>query len=98
MYVDVGFDVATQGMLQVPAAALVFRSSGPQVAVVDKDKHISFHKITIARDNGNTVELGSGVEVGDTIALNVSNQITEGQAVEISDSKEGTANASASKK
>jgi RND family efflux transporter MFP subunit len=98
MYVDVAFDVATQGMLQVPAAALVFRSSGPQVAVVDKDKHITFRKITIARDNGNTVELGSGVAVGDTIALNVSNQITEGQTVEISDSKEGTANASASKK
>jgi len=86
MYVDVAFDIANQGMLQVPAAALVFRSSGPQVAVVDKNNHITFHKITIARDNGNTVEVGSGIEVGDRIALNVSNQITDGETVEISES------------
>lgn len=85
MYVDVAFDIANQGLLQVPAAALVFRSSGPQVPVVDKNNHIAFHKITIARDNGNTVEVGSGIEVGDIIALNVSNQIVDGETVEISD-------------
>ena len=65
MYVDVSFDIPTQGLPQVPAAALVFRSAGPEVAVVDRNKQVTFHKVTIAQDNGNSVELGSGVKPGD---------------------------------
>jgi len=98
MYVDVKFGIPTKGLLQVPAAALVFRSGGPQVAVVDKEGRVTFHKVSIARDNGNTVELGSGVEAGDSIALNISSQIAEGQIVKINESTESTANASASGK
>jgi RND family efflux transporter MFP subunit len=98
MYVDVGFEIPTRGLPQVPAAALVFRSSGPQVAVVDQNKHVRFHSVTIARDNGNTVEIGSGIKAGDVLALNITSQISEGDKVEISQSKEGAANATAPKK
>jgi len=98
MYVDVGFEIPTRGLPQVPAAALVFRSSGPQVAVVDQDKRVRFHGVTIARDNGNTVEIGSGIKAGDVLALNITSQISEGDKVEISQSKEGAANATAPKK
>jgi RND family efflux transporter MFP subunit len=98
MYVDVGFEIPTRGLPQVPAAALVFRSSGPQVAVVDQNKRVRFHGVTIARDNGNTVEIGSGIKAGDVLALNITSQISEGDEVEISQSKEGAANATAPKK
>lgn len=98
MYVDVGFEIPTRGLPQVPAAALVFRSSGPQVAVVDENKRVRFHSVTIARDNGNTVEIGSGIKAGDVLALNITSQISEGDKVEISQSKEGAANATAPKK
>lgn len=98
MYVDVGFEIPTRGLPQVPAAALVFRSSGPQVALVDQNKHVRFHSVTIARDNGNTVEIGSGIKAGDVLALNITSQISEGDKVEISQANEGAANATAPKK
>ena len=64
-----------------PAAALVFRSSGPEVAVIDNSGRISFRKVAITRDDGNTVELGSGVSPGERVALNVSSQIRDGDKV-----------------
>ncbi len=83
MYVKVGFGLQAKGLVQVPAAALIFRASGPQVARVDKNNHITFRSVTIARDDGNAVELGSGVEPGDDLALNVSSQITDGELVQV---------------
>ena len=58
MYVDVSFEIPNIGLLQVPAAALVFRSGGPQIAVIDKDSKVDFRNVSIARDNGNSVEIG----------------------------------------
>ncbi len=83
LYVDVNFKIASKGLVQIPAAALVFKSEGPQVALVDKDKHVTFHKVTIARDDGSTIEIGSGISAGDTVALNISSQIADGEKVEI---------------
>jgi hypothetical protein len=83
MYVKVGFGLQAKGMVQVPAAALLFRSSGPQVAVVDKNNRVSFRNVTIARDDGNTVELGSGVEPGDELVLNVSSQVGDSELVQV---------------
>jgi RND family efflux transporter MFP subunit len=98
MYVDVSFEIPTGGLPQVPAAALVFRSGGPEVALVDQAHQVKFQKVTIARDNGNSVEIASGIKTGDVLALNISSQIAEGDKVEISQSKESPANASAIKK
>lgn len=83
MYVKVGFGLQPKGLVQVPAAAMIFRSAGPQVARVDKDGRIHFRSVTIARDDGNAVELGSGVEPGDELALNVSSQIGDGELVQV---------------
>ena len=47
--------------MEIPAAALDFRAGGPQVARVDGNGRVSFQHVTIARDDGNVVELGSGV-------------------------------------
>jgi RND family efflux transporter MFP subunit len=81
MYVKVGFDLPPRGLVQVPAAALMFRASGPQVAVVDPSGRISFRSVTIGRDDGSMVELSSGVSPGDRVALNVSSQIADGELV-----------------
>jgi RND family efflux transporter MFP subunit len=81
MYVDVAFQLQTSDMVQVPAAALVFRASGPEVVVIDNAGHVSFRKVAIARDDGNMVELGSGVAPGEKVALNISNQIRDGDKV-----------------
>jgi membrane fusion protein, multidrug efflux system len=81
MYVKVGFGLPPRGLVQVPAAALIFRASGPQVARVDSAGKISFRNVTIGRDDGRVVELSSGVAPGDRLALNVSSQVTDGELV-----------------
>jgi RND family efflux transporter MFP subunit len=93
MYVDISFQIPETGLVQVPAAALVFRPSGPVVAVIDKDNKVSFHKVAIARDNGNVIEIASGISSGDKIALNISNQITSGETVAVHETKEAAVNA-----
>ena len=82
MYVKVGFGLPPRGLVQVPAAALLFRASGPEVARVDKDGHVSFRPVTIGRDDGSVVELSSGVAAGERLALNLSSQIGEGELVQ----------------
>lgn len=93
MYVDVGFLVPTEGLTQIPAAALVFRSGGPQVAVVGKDNRIAFHAVKIARDSGSIIEISSGLAVGDKVALNISSLITDGETVIVRELTEGASNA-----
>ncbi|HEU5048463.1 MAG TPA: efflux RND transporter periplasmic adaptor subunit [Rickettsiales bacterium] len=97
MYVDVAFDVPQQGMVEVPASALVFRAHGPEVAVIGKDGKVAFRSVAIARDNGSTLEIASGIAPGDQVALNISNQVMEGEAVKVSEYHEGVQDADKAK-
>jgi hypothetical protein len=81
MYVDVTFQLKQRGMLQVPASAVLFKPQGLQVAVVDATGKVDFRPITVARDDGDTVELATGVQSGDRVALNISSGIGQGQQV-----------------
>jgi RND family efflux transporter MFP subunit len=83
MYVNVAFRLPPRGLVEVPAAALIFRASGTQVAHVDATGKIQFDNVVIARDNGSLVELASGVRPGDKLVLNISSQIASGQTVSI---------------
>jgi membrane fusion protein, multidrug efflux system len=85
MYVNVAFQLPARGTVEVPAAALIFRSSGTQVAQVDDKGTISFEAVSIARDNGSLVELSSGVKPGDRLVLNISSQIAAGQMVAVNE-------------
>jgi RND family efflux transporter MFP subunit len=80
-YVNVAFKLKPMGLVEVPAAALMFRPQGTQVARVDADGKVDFETVTIVRDNGSLVELGSGVKPGDRLVLNISSQIAPGQKV-----------------
>ena len=83
MYVEVAFQLANEGAVEVPAAALVFRSRSPEVAIVGADGSVHFVPVTIRRDYGNVVDLGSGVSVGAKVVLNISNQIVDGEQVKV---------------
>jgi RND family efflux transporter MFP subunit len=89
MYVNAAFRLQAKGLVEVPAAALVFRASGPQVAKVDSGGKIQFESVAIARDNGSRIELSSGIQPGDRLVLNISSQIASGQKVAAKDA--GTA-------
>jgi RND family efflux transporter MFP subunit len=83
MYVNIAFRLPPRGLVEVPAAALIFRASGTQVAQVDASGKIRFDDVVIARDNGSLVELASGVQSGDKLVLNISSQIAAGQTVAV---------------
>jgi RND family efflux transporter MFP subunit len=83
LYVKVAFSLPPRGLVQVPAAALLFRSSGPEVARIGADHRVTFTPVTIARDDGSVVELGSGVAPGDQLALNLSGQVNSGDPVRV---------------
>ena len=85
MYVKVAFKLPARGSVEVPAAALIFRANGTQVARVDANGKVQFKDVEIARDNGSLVELGSGVQAGDRLVLNISSQIAAGQTVAAQD-------------
>jgi RND family efflux transporter MFP subunit len=83
LYVQVTFDLETKGLIQVPAAALLFRSKGPQVAVIDGNDVVHFRPITIARDDGDVLEIASGLLPGDRVALNIGDAVTDGEKVAV---------------
>jgi RND family efflux transporter MFP subunit len=83
MYVQVTFELNQRGLMEVPAAAILFRPDGLQVAVVDDANKIDFRNITVAKDNGDTVEVASGVKQGDRVAVNINSDIALGQEVTV---------------
>ena len=81
LYVEASFQLAQKPFLQVPASALMFRSGGPQVAVVTRAGRIKFHDVTIAIDQGDVVDVEADLTQGQKIALNLSNQINDDDLV-----------------
>ena len=73
-------------MVQLPAAALIFRSKGPQVAVIGSNDIVHFRPITIARDDGDVVEIEAELSPGDRVALNISDAVADGEKVSVAGS------------
>jgi RND family efflux transporter MFP subunit len=82
-FVEVTLDAHRPSLLEVPAEALVLRGEKPFVAVVDPSKHLHFHEVVLADDDGKKVRLLSGVNEGDKVAMNVGDGATEGAAVDV---------------
>jgi RND family efflux transporter MFP subunit len=84
MYVQADFKLRGGASIQIPPAALLYRSGGPQVAVIDEAGAVDFRDVTIASDDGNVVAIDSGLAIGDKVALNLSSQIAAGEKVKTS--------------
>jgi len=83
MYVKTAFKLPAAGTIRVPASAMMFRADGPHVAVVGADQKVHFAAVSIARDDGQTLEIGTGLTPEDKVVLNISNQIADGDAVHV---------------
>ena len=82
-YVFVHFKLPqAQQKLSIPANAILFRSEGLRVGLV-RDGHVHLEPITIAKDNGSTLEIASGLQASDQIILDPPDSLAEGQAVRI---------------
>ena len=57
------------------------RSDGPQVAVVNADGAVHFTRIQLGRDYGDHLEVLSGLEEGQQLAVNPSDGVREGVRV-----------------
>ncbi len=88
MYVEVSFTLKNAIGVQVPAAALSFRPK-PQVAVVDDKNVLQFRDVKIGLDDGDVVQIQSGLKEGDRVALNLSSQVASGMKVDAHDLDDG---------
>ncbi len=69
--------------INVPASALIFNQSGLHVATVGSDNRIILKQVTIARDLGNEVEIGSGITADDRVVANPPDGIATGDKVRV---------------
>ena len=69
--------------MNVPASALIFNESGLHVATVSNDNRIVLREVTISRDLGNEVEIGSGIAADDRVVINPPDSIASGDKVRI---------------
>ncbi|TBR36274.1 MULTISPECIES: efflux RND transporter periplasmic adaptor subunit [Dyella] len=74
---------ASATALRVPASALVFDDSGLRVATLIADDKVLFKPVTILRDYGKTVELGSGLSAGDRVIESPPDGLANGDKVQI---------------
>jgi RND family efflux transporter MFP subunit len=82
-YVQVAVPSAAHARLLVPDNALLFRAEGPRLAVVDANGQVHLHKIVIAQDLGQYLEIESGIEPTDKVIVNPSDSISDGDRVMI---------------
>ena len=69
--------------LHIPASALIFNQSGLRVATVGADDKVLFKTVTIARDLGRDIELGSGLSPDDRIIVAPPDGLSDGDQVRI---------------
>ena len=68
--------------LIIPSNAIILRSDGTFVAVVDATHTVHLTKVKIGRDFGLTVEVTAGIKEGTTVVANPSDSLAEGLVVE----------------
>jgi RND family efflux transporter MFP subunit len=67
--------------LAIPGDTLVVRDNVTQVAVVSADGTVHFQRIQLGRDFGDRLEVLSGLEPGQLLAINPSDSVREGAKV-----------------
>lgn len=83
MFAQVRFTgVRTSPAILVPGDALVVRPSGTMVAKLGEGNRIHFQPIEVGRDHGREIEALSGIQSGDLVVLNPTDEVREGVAVE----------------
>jgi len=75
----------TMKTLSIPATALIFDKKGLRVATVDAGGRVTLKPITIARDLGQVVEIGSGIERDDRIIDSPPDGLSNGDQVRVID-------------
>lgn len=82
MYAEVTLVGArTTPAILVPGDALVVRPDGTQVALLSSDHRVHFQRVEVGRDYGPEIEIRSGLQGGETVVVNPSDDVREGAGV-----------------
>ena len=82
-YAQVKFTLTNpNGPITIPANAFVFRAEGPLVAVVTNENKIHWQPIEVGRDFGTYMEVLKGLDENARVAVNPTDDLTEGLQVE----------------
>jgi RND family efflux transporter MFP subunit len=83
-YANVRMSLARDGVpLHIPASALIFNQNGLRIATVGPDDKVLFKTVTIARDLGRDIELGSGILADDRVIVAPPDGIADGDQVHV---------------
>jgi RND family efflux transporter MFP subunit len=83
-YANVHADLSGEaGSFRIPVSALIFDQTGLRVATVNADDRILFKAVTIARDLGSEIEIGSGLAADDRVIAAPPDGIADGDQVRI---------------
>ncbi len=71
--------------LSIPPSALMFDKTGLRVATVGVDNKVTLKPVTIARDLGKVIEIGSGLAAGDRVIESPPDGIADGDLVRVAE-------------
>ena len=84
MPAEIKFELPQGGRtLLIPSGAVVVRPDGPKVMTVDAQNVIRCRPVTLGSDLGDKVEIFSGVDAGDSLVANPSDELREGLEVKV---------------
>src|SRR5262249_8513821 len=88
-FANVSLDLASPGQaLSVPRSALILDQDGLKGAPVNGQSRVALKTVTIARDMGRTVEIGSGLAAEDRVIESPQDGIATGDEVRLATSPE----------
>ncbi len=83
LYTEVKFALQReQPPITVPARALIIQTAGPQIATVDAQNRVILQSVTIDRDLGKTLELGTGLAAGTRYIANPTDTLRDGLIIQ----------------
>jgi RND family efflux transporter MFP subunit len=83
-YAEVRLQVSTdKASFKLPVNAVMFRTEGVRVALLDANDRVTLHPITLGRDYGNAVEVVAGLTGSERIIVNPPDSIENGQTVRV---------------
>jgi membrane fusion protein (multidrug efflux system) len=80
-FIYVTLQVPLRSLPQVPGAAIVQRGGAAQVAIVGPDATVHLRPVRVASTDGIVVSLAEGVTPGETVAVNLPNDVTDGAKI-----------------